>query len=79
LAELPRYTNAFIETSLPTVMLLYLSHTAGADIALHCPLSILYFVFITPAPASCPALSGGTAVSIGRRGDTAVTASRRAA
>jgi adenylate cyclase len=47
LPEPPRYANAAIETSLPTIMIIFLSNAVGAEIALNSPLTLLYFLFIS--------------------------------
>jgi adenylate cyclase len=44
--EAPRYGNAFLETSLPTVMMWLLSDAVGPEIALNSPLPMAYFIFI---------------------------------
>ncbi len=44
--ELPRYGNALIETSIPTVMMVFLSQTVGPEVALNSPLPMAYFLFI---------------------------------
>ncbi len=46
LPEPPRYGNAFIETSFPTVMIALLTGAIGPEAALNSPLPMLYFVFI---------------------------------
>ncbi len=46
LPELPRYGNALIETSIPTVMMILVAHGTGAEVALNSPLPLLYFLFI---------------------------------
>ena len=45
--EIVRYVNAFVETSFPTVMLVLLAHSIGPIVALHSPVPMLYFVFIS--------------------------------
>jgi adenylate cyclase len=47
LPEPPRYGNAFIETSIPTVMMILLSGAIGPEVALNSPLPMAYFVFIS--------------------------------
>ncbi len=44
--EGPRYGNALIETSIPTVMMILLSGAIGPEIALNSPLPMAYFLFI---------------------------------
>ncbi len=44
--ELPRYGNALIETSIPTIMMILLADTIGPEIALNSPLPMAYFLFI---------------------------------
>jgi adenylate cyclase len=46
LPEAPRYGNALLETSIPTVMMVLLSGTVGPEIALNTPLPMAYFLFI---------------------------------
>jgi len=45
--ELPRYGNALVETSLPTIMLILLANALGPEIALNSPLPMAYFLFIS--------------------------------
>ena len=42
-----RYGNALIETSFPTIMLLFVSDAAGPEIALNSPIPMVYFLFIS--------------------------------
>jgi adenylate cyclase len=44
--ELPRYGNALLETSIPTVMMVLLGGAIGPEVALNSPLPLLYFIFI---------------------------------
>jgi len=44
--EAPRYGNAFLETSIPTAMMVLLSGAVGPEIALNSPLPMAYFLFI---------------------------------
>lgn len=46
LPEFPRYGNAFLETSIPTVIMILLSSTIGPAVALNSPLPLAYFLFI---------------------------------
>ena len=46
LPEPPRYGNAFIETSIPTVMMILVAEGTGPEVALNSPLPLLYFLFI---------------------------------
>jgi adenylate cyclase len=46
LPELPRYVNALIETSIPTVMMILVAHGTGPEVALNSPLPLLYIFFI---------------------------------
>jgi adenylate cyclase len=46
LPEAPRYGNALLETSIPTVMMVLLSGAVGPEIALNTPLPMAYFLFI---------------------------------
>jgi adenylate cyclase len=46
LPEPPRYGNAFIETSIPTMMMILLSGAIGPEVALNSPLPMAYFIFI---------------------------------
>lgn len=46
LPEAPRYANALLETSIPTVMMILLSEAVGPEIALNSPLPMAYFLFI---------------------------------
>ena len=57
--EFPRYGNALIETSLPTVALVFLIHAIGPEIALNSPVPMVYFIFI-----SLSTLRLGAALSI---------------
>ncbi|MBN8218220.1 MAG: adenylate/guanylate cyclase domain-containing protein [Spirochaetes bacterium] len=43
---LPRYVNAFIEVSLPTLVLWIMAQSSGAAVALNAPPYLLYFLFI---------------------------------
>ena len=45
--ELPRYGNALVETSLPTIALLLLANALGPEIALNSPVPMVYFLFIS--------------------------------
>ena len=45
--EFPRYGNALVETSLPTIMLIQLAKALGPEIALNSPLAMVYFLFIS--------------------------------
>lgn len=45
--ELPRYGNALAETSLPTILLIFLANALGPEIALNSPLPMVYFLFIS--------------------------------
>ena len=47
LPELPRYGNALLETSIPTVMMVLLAGAIGPEVALNSPLPMAYFVFIS--------------------------------
>lgn len=44
--DFPRYVNAFVETSLPTIMLVLLANSLGPEIALNSPVPMVYFLFI---------------------------------
>lgn len=46
LPEPPRYGNAFLETSIPTVMMVFLANAVGPEVALNSPLPMAYFLFI---------------------------------
>jgi len=46
LPEAPRYGNALVETSIPTVMMVLLSGAVGPEVALNTPLPMAYFLFI---------------------------------
>jgi adenylate cyclase len=46
LPEPPRYGNAFVETSIPTVMMVLLAGAIGPEVALNSPLPMAYFLFI---------------------------------
>lgn len=46
LPAFPRYLNALIETSFPTVLIVILAESFGPTYALLTPLSLLYFLFI---------------------------------
>jgi adenylate cyclase len=63
--EAPRYGNAFLETSLPTVMMWLLSGSVGPEIALNSPLPMAYFLFICLSTlrltASLSIFTGGVA------------------
>ena len=45
--ELPRYGNALVETSLPTLLLDVLSRAIAPELALNSPVPMLYFLFIS--------------------------------
>ena len=45
--EIVRYVNAFVETSFPTVMTMLIAHSIGPSLALHSPVPMLYFLFIS--------------------------------
>jgi len=45
--EFPRYGNALVETSFPSILLMVLSRAVGPEIALNSPLPMLYFLFIS--------------------------------
>jgi adenylate cyclase len=45
--ELPRYGNALVETSLPTIALLLLANALGPEVALNSPVPMVYFLFIS--------------------------------
>lgn len=45
--EPPRYGNALVETSLPTIMIVLLSNAIGPQAALNSPLPMVYFFFIS--------------------------------
>ena len=45
--DFPRYGNALLETSLPTIMLIQLAKALGPEIALNSPLPMVYFLFIS--------------------------------
>ena len=45
--EFPRYGNALIETSLPTIVLILLAKALGPEIALNSPVPMIYFLFIS--------------------------------
>jgi adenylate cyclase len=47
LPEPPRYGNAFIETSIPTVMMLLFADAIGPEVALNSPMPLAYFIFIS--------------------------------
>ena len=63
--EAPRYGNALIETSFPTVMMVLLSGAVGPEIALNSPLPMAYFLFICLSTlrltASLSIFTGGVA------------------
>jgi adenylate cyclase len=44
--EAPRFGNAFVETSLPTIILLLINYAVGPVISFNSPAILIYFIFI---------------------------------